>query len=258
MSLANLSTLNTFTEQMTRVNQMVVEMNRMLEGQYVTSGNVLVTGTSVSGDVLANVFGILKATTIVTGNGAITRPALAPAITANSGIYFPAANSLALVTASNSVIYLTPAGNVSVGASQANAKLEISGTFAVLNRSYFGSNVGIGITSPQRALDVSGDIWATGDIVMESDVSTKENITNIVNPIEIMKQMRGVSYTKKGSGRHQTGLIAQEVQKVLPFLVQDKNDGLGVNYIGVIAYLIEAVKDLSDKIDRLEKGDTNA
>ena len=254
MAFSNLTTTNTFTEQMVRINQMMIELNRMMEGIYQTTGNVKITGTSVSGDVVANVVGILKTTTLVTGDGSLSRPAISRAAEANVGIYFPSTNTMTLVTASNAVMTIVASGNVGIGITTPNSKLEIDGTFKANGRSYFGANVGIGKASPSYPLDVVGDIFSTGQIITESDVRVKENIESIQGALGLINDLRGVVYNKKFQQRRELGMIAQETQKIIPAIVHTTDEGLlGISYPSVIAVLVEAVKDLSRKIGELEK-----
>jgi hypothetical protein len=108
-------------------------------------------------------------------------------------------------------------------------------------------------------LEADGDLHVDGDVVafsttVASDNRLKENVKVIDNPLEKLEQLKGVTFDwvdrdNKKSG----GVIAQELQKVLPELVKEvdslnKDDKfLTVDYNGVIALLIEAVKDLSEK-----------
>ena len=89
-----------------------------------------------------------------------------------------------------------------------------------------------------------------GDIDSLSDASLKENVEDIQNPIEIVKSLSGKEFTWKTSGRKSAGVIAQEIEQILPHLVQEDDAGIkSVNYLGVIAYLIEAIKELDSKIN---------
>lgn len=86
-----------------------------------------------------------------------------------------------------------------------------------------------------------------------SDVNFKENIEKIEDSVAIINQLEGVSFNWKDNGNKSYGLIAQELEKVLPELVSE-NDGVkSVNYDGLIPFLINAVKELSLRVEKLEK-----
>lgn len=90
------------------------------------------------------------------------------------------------------------------------------------------------------------------DFYYRSDKRVKDNIEPIENGLDVIKQLDGKTFDMVGH-RHSAGFIAQEVEKVLPFLVAENQDGLkSVNYIPVIAYLVEAVKNLSQQIEELK------
>ena len=110
--------------------------------------------------------------------------------------------------------------------------------------------VGIGDSTPSYKLDVAGDIRATGDVITDSDVRLKSDIAPIVNALSLVQQLNGKTYTKDGVENH-IGLIAQEVESVIPQLVHTANDDIGtksLNYANMVALLIEAIKELSDQI----------
>jgi hypothetical protein len=122
--------------------------------------------------------------------------------------------------------------------------------------------IGIGTTAPQYALHVVGDIYASGNITAGSDVRFKTNISTLSNSLSTVKNMRGVVYNLKGLsedgevGPKRVGVIAQEIEKVLPEVVSTDKSGAeykSVAYGNIVGVLIEAIKELSDKIDNLEK-----
>lgn len=105
------------------------------------------------------------------------------------------------------------------------------------------------------AMTVVGNITATGNITAFSDARLKDNITKIPDALNKLNLLKGVTYTRKdiASDKKYAGLIAQDVQKVLPEAVATtEGDIIAVDYNGVIGLLVEAVKELSDRIEMLE------
>ena len=134
------------------------------------------------------------------------------------------------------------------------------------------NNASVTLSTPQNidstatptfaGLTINGAITATGDITAyyTSDERLKENIQPIQNALSKVETISGNEYdwkegfeeihTKKGND---IGVIAQEIQKILPQAVIERDNGyLGVNYEKIIPLLIEAIKELSVKVDRLE------
>lgn len=118
-----------------------------------------------------------------------------------------------------------------------------------------GGNLLVGTTTDNgERLYVSGTIRATGTITANSDISLKKNLLKIENALEKVEQINGYTYEFKAddSKRH-AGVIAQEIQTVLPEIVNKGNDGiLGVEYGNISALLIEAIKEQNTKIKNLE------
>lgn len=85
-----------------------------------------------------------------------------------------------------------------------------------------------------------------------SDLTLKDNVETIQSGLQTVKSMRGVSFTWKETGRPSYGVIAQEIEALLPDLVHDTHDKKSVNYNALIGFLIEAVKELSAEIDQLK------
>ena len=124
-------------------------------------------------------------------------------------------------------------------------------------------SLGIGTS----ASGTTGEIRATNDVTAfySSDVALKENIVNIPNALEAVQKLNGVlfdwkkDYIDQRGGedgyfvrKKDVGVIAQEVEKVLPEAVAQRQDGVkAVKYDRLTCLLIEAVKVLNDKIEVL-------
>jgi hypothetical protein len=91
----------------------------------------------------------------------------------------------------------------------------------------------------------SGEVTAV-DFNSTSDFNLKTNIQTVDNALEIVDNLRGVSFEWKENGKKSYGVIAQELEKVLPELVKG-GDPKTVSYSGIIGVLIEAVKELKKK-----------
>jgi hypothetical protein len=82
-----------------------------------------------------------------------------------------------------------------------------------------------------------------------SDVSVKTNVNEIGNGLDVINAIAGVEFDWKDNGNHSAGVVAQELEKVLPHLVSTSDEGMkSVNYAGLTAYLLSAVKELSSRI----------
>lgn len=115
--------------------------------------------------------------------------------------------------------------------------------------------VGIGKTDPTVSLDVVGDINFTGTLTDVSDLRMKDNVERLNNSLEGILSLQGYSFTMKDDPAHKVeyGLIAQEVEAVFPELVVTKPDETKtLNYLGMIAPLVEAMKQQQSEIDRLK------
>ena len=107
-------------------------------------------------------------------------------------------------------------------------------------------NVGIGTTGPGYPLDVNGTVRAV-DYVSTSDVRLKKDITPIEG-LELVTKLQGVRYRWKKDNVADFGLIAQDVEKVIPDAVVTDHDGFkAVKYANLISPVIEAIKELFAK-----------
>ena len=109
------------------------------------------------------------------------------------------------------------------------------------------------------SLKVAGDIVA----YVSSDKRYKDNVINISSPLDKLSKINGVSFTwneksHKETGKKDIGVIAQEIEEVLPEIVETRDNGYkAVDYPKLTALLIEAVKELSNKVKKLEDGITS-
>ena len=85
--------------------------------------------------------------------------------------------------------------------------------------------------------------------VTYSDESLKTNIETLDSALETIKSLRGVSYEVKETGNNEIGLIAQEVNEIVPSVVQSESEVMGIDYSRLTAVLIEAVKELAAKVE---------
>lgn len=150
------------------------------------------------------------------------------------------------------------AGNVLIGtATNGTDKLRVNGNTQV-------NSLGVGTA----ASGTVGEIRATNNITafFSSDARLKENVKPITDALNKVSQIRGVEfdwtqeYLAQYGGedgyfvrRHDVGVIAQEIQTVLPEVVAQREDGtLAVKYDRVVSLLIEAIKELREQVEQLK------
>ena len=237
------------------------EIDNLLSGNIVISGNVITTTTN-NGNI--NIFG--------DGTGAV----LTGNLVSSSVIETP----IIRVTATNQATGLgTGALRVNGGAA-INRNVYIGENLTVSNNIVCTNDLTVtGLINGQIAtaiqpsitavgtltgLTVNGQIFATGDITafFSSDARFKDNVKNIDSALDKIKAINGVTYDwndlAKSELQHaddtrQIGVIAQEIQAVQPELVKTRDTGyLAVDYEKLSAVLIEAVKELTAKVESLE------
>lgn len=153
-----------------------------------------------------------------------------------------ASNTLSTVTAGIT-------GNLTVtGSTTLNNIAKVQNSTASTSSSTGALTVtgGVGIGG---ALFTGGAITAAGDVTAFSDVRLKTNIETVDNALAKVSQMRGVYFDKDGKRR--LGVIAQEMQSVCPEVVEE-GEYLSVAYGNIVGVLIEAIKELTEKVNRLE------
>jgi hypothetical protein len=164
-----------------------------------------------------------------------------------------------IVSSSAQITPLLPSGVLS-GSNQTNIT-SINQNLGTSTTGVQFASLGIG-TAPDATyeLKIQGDVAASGDIVAyyTSDKRLKDNIQPIQNALNKVNELGGYTFDwneelQKARKGHDIGVIAQEVQSVLPEVVVERDNGyLGVDYQKLVPVLIEAIKELSAKVKELE------
>ena len=103
-------------------------------------------------------------------------------------------------------------------------------------------------------ITTAGALTAADNITAYSDIKLKKNIELIPNALEKVLSIRGVTFERIDTGNKGTGVIAQEVQEVLPEAVMENEEGIkSVAYGNMVGLLIEAIKEQQTHINRLEE-----
>ena len=137
--------------------------------------------------------------------------------------------------------------------------------YATLNgSSYMYHNGSSKIEATSSGASVSGNMVASGNVTAYSDARLKTNVKTIDNALDIVDQLRGVSFDWKENGKHSIGVIAQEVEEVLPELVLDATSTdpetkeettvKTVDYGKMVGVLINAIKELKAEVEELKGG----
>jgi hypothetical protein len=256
-----------------------------------TSGNVGIGGTP-SGTYKLEVNGAVAASSFNGSGGGLTGTAPALSIGGSAGSATSATTATtanALNTANNyqAVAYLAsgqPTGAQSQfmavggsgstwvksffyndGASNYLLSTSAQTTQAAANAASFNSlrpffwnftTGAVNIDFTGAGISAGGAITAAGNVTAFSDIKLKENIEPIGDALYKVGRLNGVTYNRKdieGNPR-QSGLIAQDVQAVLPEVVMDNDGTLSVAYGNMVGLLVEAIKELKAEIEELKKG----
>jgi hypothetical protein len=152
----------------------------------------------------------------------------------------------------------SPSNALVISGSSEDGGLTLSGS-AVNIEKYLGVGVGEGnvthgITLPDSST-AAGQVKANS-FVSYSSIRFKKNVEPLESAVSTLSKLQGVSYNWKDTGKKDYGFIAEEVGKVLPDIVEwsaDPKYANSIDYIRIISFLVEAVKEQQKKIDILAK-----
>ena len=226
-------------------------------------------------------FTATNGTSVVLGSGASTNDIV---IVVTYGVFQIADLGTALTADLNiqgngivgSAITLDCAGDITLDADGADVIFKDAGTefgritnsstdmviqTAVSDKDFIlkGNDGGSTITALTVDMSAAGAATFNNDVTAFSDVMLKEEIDTIDNALDRVQGMRGVFFKRKDfTGSRQTGVIAQEVEPFLPEVVRETKDEKkikSVAYGNMVGVLIEAIKELNAKIEKLQHAD---
>jgi len=162
----------------------------------------------------------------------------------------------------NGLIAGMNASNIRFGNQGVAHSVNIAGTTGNIDTSgHLTVDQGLGVGT--AGTTTVGLIRATNDVVAfySSDKRLKDNLIKIGNPLDKISQLNGYEFdwiAKKGiheNEGHDIGVIAQEVEKVIPEIVQTRDNGYkAVKYEKIVPLLIESIKELKQRVEELENG----
>jgi hypothetical protein len=220
----------------------------IIRGSLTANNNLTVNGNTTLGDGLSD-------TTNITGS-----------LNANSNVYVAGITTLGDSSSDTTNItgslIVTNNLNVSGVTTLGNALTDstiINGTLSVTSNLSVNGNTTLGNASTDTTT-VNGNLYVTQDIYAfytASDKNWKDNVVPIQNALDKVISISGNTFDwneKAPQSGKDVGVIAQEIQKILPEAVSEREDGhLSVSYQKLVPLLVEAIKELKQEIDDLKK-----
>lgn len=214
------------------------------------------TGANTAADARTNL-GVAPAAAYPVANAA----ANTVRVSANSGSTL-SAKQLNFINTSTVTVTVSDAadGNANVALSVGSSGTTITDdsanttryvTFATANS---GTTTSLNVSSTKLYFNPNTGVLSATTFNSLSDENEKDNVETFVNAVDTVKQLRGVRFDWKETGAPSLGVIAQELEKVLPELVLNSNGQKTVNYSGIIAVLIQAIKEQQEEIEKLKNG----
>lgn len=234
-----------------------------------TAGNLNVAGsiTAGTGGFVGNIAG--NVTGNVTGTVSDISNHDTGDLAEGTNLYFTTARARSAISVSGALSYNSTTGVVSITNSGIRAlfsggtgvtynnttgAISIGQTVATTSNVTFGNLTTTGTITSVGAITSRGDITA---FASSSDIRKKENITKIDSALEKVLSVSGYTYNFIGDDRRISGVIAQEIEKILPEVVYEIDDeklgrSKAVRYGNIVGLLIEAIKELKAEIDELK------
>jgi len=214
------------------------------------SGNITASGFLVSGQS-----GFLKAdgtvdTNTYLDNGNIKNPQITFTVS-GSGFSIGATQSFTLNQSAAATIALS-LNSSSSNTGNTLVLRDSNGDFSCRNISGTTLNFTNFTGTTVSGTNISGTTITGTDFNSTSDLTLKDNVSPVINPLDLIENINGVSFKWKNTGKSSMGIIAQEVEKVFPELIGTSENYKTVNYNGLVAVLIESIKELKKEINQLK------
>ena len=217
-------------------------------GDMFASGTIYGSNLSILGDTV-----VLNTTTSNTEQLAVVNDGTCPALDVVQKGPFAIAR---FFDDENLAVIIADGGNVGINTSSPYNQLDVVGTASI------SANLGVGTSTPQYTLHVNGSAFAnelnttilyTTTSSETSDERQKTNVHTIVNPLSIIDSLRGVTFNWLEDNHPDIGLIAQEVESVLPVLIRERENGMkSISYSHMAGLFVEAIKEQQKTIDAMK------
>jgi hypothetical protein len=225
----------------------------LLSNLNIAGGTSIVNGNSnvvvgANANVTISTFGGERMRVLTTGNVGINTTTPTQRLVVNGAIQTIGAATLGATMAPGILSYENPVIRMYIGDGTGYSWA-------------FSKRTGSTTTDLMTLTDGAGNMTVAGtvtcnNLVETSSIAFKNNVEPISDALDVVTQLMGVTYDRKdGSKKGEAGLIAEHVAQVLPNLIgyDEKGNPVGIHYTKLTAYLIEAVKELTDRIKKLER-----
>lgn len=228
-----------------------------LGDSHISDTGSIITATTTSGAqvVISNAIGMASGRGLSTG-GALGGTGASIQGAGGSGVtcVIPASTRCAVYRGGNGgSITLQPGRG---GTGQTYNGFTYNGHAGFLLLAPSGGNVGIGLSTPNQTLEVKvGGTTLADDWTIRSSRRFKTNIQPLHDALDRIEALQGVSYERKSDGKHEIGVVAEDVDRVIPEVVAhdpETHEVEGVDYSRLVALLIEAVKMQQGEIEQLK------
>lgn len=232
-------------------------LDNALGGTYnvnMAAGNTTLTATQAQNAIVVAT-GLTATRALAVGTGTVGTWVIYNNSSYTLNVYAPAySGAFASILAGKTAVVFSPDGS-NVYEAPNNYVLRtgdtMTGNLALPSN---GLNVGSGqLQVSGGSVFSTGSFQANANVTALSDERVKEDIETIENALDKVLAMRGVRYRRTDIGETQVGVISQEVQKIVPEAVIESDDGLlHVAYGNLVGVLINAIKELEDRVRKLE------
>jgi hypothetical protein len=228
----------------------------------VTNTIIQIANTQITGTIITAQIADSAITTAKIANGAIVTIDIADgnvtaaklANTAVTAGVYGGATAIPVVTV-DAQGRITSASNVAVssGTTITDDTTTNATRYPMMSTATTGSISAANTSSTKLTFNPSTGTLSATIFTATSDANAKTNIQPLENATNTVKQIQGVSFDWKDTGKASYGVIAQEIEKVLPSVVHTNPDGgKAVDYNTIIAFLIESIKEQEERIKQLE------